>query len=201
MLARLLLTAGLLAAAGLAHASARVGQPAPELRGLDLNGKPVALADFKGRTVVVEWTNPNCPFVRKHYQADNIPALQREATGKGVVWLAVNSTRTDHADYVSPKGLSQWLTESKAAPKALIMDEKGVAGRAWGARATPHLFIVDPAGVVRYAGAIDSIASARTDDIPKATNYVRQGLGEALAGKAISTASTTPYGCSIKFAD
>lgn len=201
MLARLLLTAGLLAAAGLAHASARVGQPAPDLRGLDLNGKPVSLADFKGRTVVVEWTNPNCPFVRKHYQADNIPALQREATGKGVVWLAVNSTRTDHADYVSPKGLGQWLTESKAAPNALIMDEKGVAGRAWGARATPHLFIVDPAGVVRYAGAIDSIASARTDDIPKATNYVRQGLGEALAGRAISTASTTPYGCSIKFAD
>lgn len=201
MLRRLVVCAGLLLAAHLAHATALVGKPAPELKGLTLDGKPVSLADFKGRTVVVEWTNPNCPFVRKHYQSGNIPALQREATGKGVVWLAVNSTRVDHADYVAPKGLGQWLAESKAGLTALVMDEKGVAGRAWGARATPHMFIVDPAGVVRYAGAIDSIASARTDDIAKATNYVRQGLAESLAGKPVGTATTTAYGCSIKFAD
>ncbi|MBK8764966.1 MAG: redoxin domain-containing protein [Burkholderiaceae bacterium] len=185
---------------GAAQAAAPVGQPAPELTGRDTRGNLVKLSALRGRHVVIEWTNPNCPFVRKHYVSDNLPALQREFTARGVVWLAVNSTRTDHVDYLAPPQLDTWLTQSRAAPSALLMDENGSQGRLWGARTTPHLYIVDPKGTVVYAGAIDSLASASAGDIARATNHVRAGLTESLAGKAVTTPSTTPYGCSIKYA-
>ena len=185
---------------GVAQAAAPVGQPAPELTGRDTRGNLVKLSTLRGRHVVIEWTNPNCPFVRKHYQSDNLPALQREFTSKGVVWLAVNSTRADHVDYLAPPQLDAWLTQSRAAPNALLMDENGSQARVWGARTTPHMYIVDPKGTVVYAGAIDSLATASTGDIARATNHVRAGLTESLAGKAVTTPSTTPYGCSIKYA-
>ncbi|RZI98830.1 MAG: thioredoxin family protein [Rubrivivax sp.] len=184
---------------GTAHAAATVGQAAPEFNLKDASGKSVKLSDFRGKHVVLEWTNPGCPFVQKHYNSGNMPATQKDATAKGVVWLAINSTEKASGDYLEPSRLSGWFGERKSAPTAVLMDEEGTAGHAYGARTTPHLYIVDPQGKLIYAGGIDSIASARADDIAKATNYVKQGLGEALAGKPVSEAVTRPYGCSIKY--
>ena len=190
----------LLAAAG-AQAAATVGQPAPDITLKDTSGKTVRLSDFKGKHVVLEWTNPGCPFVRKHYDSGNMPATQKDAAGKDVVWLAVNSTEKASGDYLEPAKLSSWLKERQSVPTAILMDEEGTAGRAYGARTTPHMYIVNPQGQLIYAGGIDSIASAKVDDIPRATNYVKTGLAEALAGKPLTAATTRPYGCSIKYKD
>ena len=179
-------------------AAASVGQPAPGFTLTDTAGKPVRLADFKGRTVVLEWNNPGCPFVRKHYQG-NMQALQKEAAAQGVVWLAINSTETASSDYLSPAQLARWMQDKQAAPTATLMDEDGTAGRAYGARVTPHMYIVNAQGVLVYAGGIDSIPSARVDDIAKATNYVRQALAEIKAGKPVSVATSQAYGCSVKY--
>ncbi len=149
--------------------------------------------------MVLEWTNPGCPFVKKHYGGGNIQATQKAATGQGVVWLAINSTERAASDYLKPAALDVWMKEHDAAPTAMLMDEDGVIGQAYGARTTPHIFIIDPKGTLVYAGGIDSIASARPADIPVATNYVKQALGEALGGKPISAATTKPYGCSVKY--
>ncbi len=184
---------------GPAVAAAAVGQPAPDFTLTDTTGKAVRLSDFKGKHVVLEWTNPGCPFVRKHYDSANMQTLQKESVGKGVVWLAVNSTENASGDYLAPQQLARWMTGQKAAPSATLMDEEGTAGKAYGARTTPHMYVVNPQGTLIYAGGIDSIPSARQDDIKTATNYVRQGLTEALAGKPLSAPSTRPYGCSIKY--
>lgn len=190
--------------AGLAMASASwaapsVGQAAPDFTLTDTSGKPVRLSDFKGKHVVLEWVNPGCPYVRKHYSSANMQGTQKEATGKGVVWLAINSTETQHHDYLAPDKLAGWMTQQKAAPTRTLMDAEGKVGQAYGARTTPHMYIVNPQGQLIYAGGIDSIPSARPADIEKATNYVKVGLAEALAGKPISAATTAPYGCSIKY--
>lgn len=182
-----------------AMAAPAVGQPAPDFVAVDTAGAKHRLSDFAGKYVVLEWTNPGCPFVNKHYGGGNMPATQKAATAKGVVWLAINSTERDAGDYLKPAALAAWMKERSAAPTAVLMDEDGVIGRAYGARTTPHIFIVDPKGTLVYAGGIDSIASARPEDIKTATNYVNQALGEAFGGKAISTAATRPYGCSIKY--
>ena len=176
-----------------------VGQPAPDFIAVDTAGKQHRLSDFAGKYVVLEWTNPGCPFVRKHYGSGNMPATQKAATGKGVVWLSINSTDRASGDYLKPSALDAWMKEQSGAPTAVLMDEDGVIGRTYGARTTPHIFIVDPKGVLVYAGGIDSIASARSDDIKVATNYVNQALAEAFDGKAVSAATTRPYGCSIKY--
>ena len=188
-----------LASAGLAHAAASIGQPAPDFSLTDTSGKTVKLSDFKGKHVVLEWNNPGCPFVRKHYDTANMQALQKEAGGKGVVWLAINSTATAHQDYLAPPKLSQWMLEQKAAPSATLMDEGGTVGKSYGARTTPHMYMVNPQGTLIYAGGIDSIPSASTADIKTATNYVRVGMTEALAGKPLSKPTTQPYGCSVKY--
>jgi peroxiredoxin len=182
----------------LAQASAVVGQPAPDFSAVDTAGKTHKLSDFKGKLVVLEWTNPGCPFVQKHYSG-NMQALQKEFTGKGVVWLAINSTDTESADYQAPAKLAGWMKEKGSAPTATLMDEPGKIGQLYGAKTTPHMYIVDAQGRLVYAGGIDSIPSARVDDIRTATNYLRQGLNESLAGKPVSTASTRPYGCSVKY--
>jgi peroxiredoxin len=182
-----------------ASAAPAVGQPAPDFVAVDTAGKQHRLSDFAGKYVVLEWTNPNCPFVRKHYGSGNMPATQKAATDKGVVWLAINSTERASSDYLKPPALEAWMQEQAGAPTAVLMDEDGVIGRAYGARTTPHIFIVDPQGTLVYAGGIDSVASARAEDIKTATNYVNQALGEAYGGKAISAAMTRPYGCSIKY--
>ena len=200
MLRRPFLAITLAALAPLAvHATPSVGQAAPDFTLKDAAGKTVKLSDFKGKHVVLEWTNPGCPYVRKHYNSGNMPATQQDAVGKGVVWLSINSTEKDSSDYMEPSALVAWKKERKAAPTAVLMDEEGTVGRAYGARTTPHMYIVDPQGRLVYAGGIDSIPSSSTADIAKATNYVKQALSESLAGKPISAATTRPYGCSIKY--
>ena len=179
-------------------APAVVGQSAPGFTLTDTAGKPVRLADFKGKTVVLEWNNPGCPFVRKHYQG-NMQSLQKEAAAQGVVWLAINSTETASGDYLSPTQLARWMQDKQAAPTATLMDEDGVVGKAYGARVTPHMYIVNAQGVLVYAGGIDSIPSSRVDDIPKATPYIRQALGEIKAGKPLSVSTSQAYGCSVKY--
>ena len=202
------LSAALLAGTGLdavqaqSTAVAAVGQAAPAFSALDTAGKSHKLSDFKGKLVVLEWTNPGCPFVRKHYSGDsagNMQSLQKEFTGKGVVWLAINSTETGSTDYLVPPKLAGWMAEKQARPTATLMDESGQIGQLYGAKTTPHMYIVNPQGLLVYAGAIDSIASARIDDIKTATNYVRQGLNEALGGKGLSVATSRTYGCSVKY--
>ena len=183
----------------LALAAATVGQPAPAFTAVDASGKTVSLADFKGKHVVLEWVNPGCPFVVKHYSSANMQGTQKTATAQGVVWLAVNSTSPDAEDYKTPAAMAQWMQQQKAAATATLMDNNGKIGRAYGARTTPHMYIVDPAGMLVYAGGIDNKPTSSTADIPGATNHVKVALAEALAGKAISTASTRPYGCSVKY--
>ena len=188
-------------AAGTAQAaSATVGQAAPDFSATDALGITRKLSDYKGKHVVLEWTNPGCPFVVKHY-GGNMQALQKEFTAKGVVWLSVNSTSKDAFDYLEPAKLMAWKAEKKGSASAMLMDDVGKVGQLYGAKTTPHMYIISPQGVLVYAGAIDSIPSARVEDIKTATNYLRQGLNEALGGKAISTSSTRAYGCSVKYKD
>ena len=182
-----------------AFAAPAVGQQAPDFVAVDTTGAKHKLSDFAGKFVVLEWTNPGCPYVRKHYDSGNMPATQKAATDKGVVWLAINSTERAASDYLKADALDAWMKSQKAAPTAVLMDEDGVIGQVYGARTTPHIFIIDPKGTLVYAGGIDSIASARVDDIKTATNYVTQALGEVTGGKPVSMASTRPYGCSIKY--
>ena len=177
-----------------------VGQTAPDFSAVDTAGKAHKLSDFKGKLVVLEWTNPGCPFVVKHYSG-NMQALQKEFTGKGVVWLAINSTGQGSGDYLAPAKLGSWMKDKSGTPTATLMDDSGKIGQTYGAKTTPHMYIVSPQGQLIYAGGIDSVPSARVDDIKTATNYVRQGLNEALAGKPIAMASTRPYGCSVKYKD
>ena len=194
------LGAGLCAASG-ASAQAVIGQPAPAFTTVDANGKTVSLADFKGKHVVLEWVNPGCPYVQKHYNGGNMPATQKAATAKGVTWLAVSSTAKDAGDYRAPKDLVGWIEGKGGAPSATLIDESGKVGRAYGARTTPHMYLIDPQGKLLYAGAIDSKPTSNPADIASATNYVNQAVGEALAGKPVSQPTTRAYGCSIKYAD
>jgi len=197
----------LISAAGLALVSGpfpalaapSVGQAAPDFMLKDTTGRSVRLSEFKGRHVVLEWVNPSCPYVRKHYGSANMQGTQREVTGKGVVWLTINSTEDGSAEYLAPARLGQWMTEQKAAATHTLLDAEGTVGQAFGARTTPHLYIIDPQGRLIYAGGIDSIPSARTDDLKTAVNYVKQGITQALAGQPLTNATTRPYGCSIKY--
>jgi peroxiredoxin len=182
-----------------AHA-ATVGQAAPDFSLTDVNGKSVKLSDFKGKHVVLEWTNPGCPFVVKHYGSNNMQALQKDATTKGVVWLSVNSTSKSHGDYLEPTKLNAKMAgEWKAAPSYLLMDENGKVGQSYQAKTTPHMYVVDPAGKLVFAGGIDDKRSANPADIKGAKNFVRAALDESLAGKPVSVATATPYGCSVKY--
>jgi hypothetical protein len=182
-----------------AAAAATVGQAAPNFSAKDVNGKTVSLADFKGKTVVLEWVNPGCPYVRKHYDGGNMQGTQQDAVAKNVVWLAVNSTGTDHPDYLAPSKLAAWMKEKKAPATHTLMDEDGKIGKAYGARTTPHLYIIDGKGMLVYAGGIDSIPTASAADIPKATNYVKVSLSEMAGGKQLSNSVTRAYGCSVKY--
>jgi hypothetical protein len=199
MLRRALFAIPSLLFAAAAAAVPAVGQNAPDFALKDASGKAVKLSDFRGKFVVLEWTNPGCPFVRKHYDSGNMASTQQDAVARGAVWLSINSTERGSYDYVEAPKLVAWQKQRKVQPTATLMDEDGVTGQAYGARTTPHMYIVDPQGRLVYAGGIDSIPSARTADIEKAVNYVKQGLSEAVAGKPLSAATTRPYGCSIKY--
>jgi peroxiredoxin len=182
-----------------AHAAANPGQAAPEITLPGSDGRAVKLSEHKGKWVVLEWVNPGCPYVRKHYDSKNMQALQKDATAKGVVWLAVNSTNPSHYDYLKPAAMEGWMKTQGGSPRATLMDEAGNAGRAYSARTTPQMFVINPEGRVVYAGAIDDKRSANPEDVKGARNHVRAALDESLAGKAVSVAATTPYGCSVKY--
>jgi hypothetical protein len=178
--------------------AAVVGQPAPAFKVTDLAGKPVGLADFKGKTVVLEWNNFGCPFVQKHYRSGNMQALQKKY-GRDVVWLAVNSTAKGSTDYQEPPRIESQLKDFQAAPTRYLLDAPGAMGLAYGAKVTPHMYIIDPQGKVVYNGAIDDKRSTNVEDVKTSKNYVAAALDEIKAGRAVSTASTTPYGCSIHY--
>ncbi|MCB2007478.1 MAG: thioredoxin family protein [Burkholderiaceae bacterium] len=202
MLRRTLLSSAALAGLGVSTtvlAAPAVGQKAPAFSLPDTAGKTVALSSFRGRHVVLEWVNPGCPYVRKHYGSANMQGTQKEVTAAGVVWLAINSTEEAASDYLAPEQLAAWMREQQAGATHTLMDVEGTVGKAYGARTTPHMYIIDPQGLLVYAGGIDSIASSRVADIKTAVNYVKQGVREALAGQPISSATTRPYGCSIKY--
>ena len=200
---RHLLLAGLLALAILSPAGAaiaKVGQPAPDFTLTDSTGREHALASYRGQIVVLEWVNPECPFVINHYdKSGNIPRLQRAATADGVVWLLINSARPGAQGDFNATQVAGWMQRTGAAPTAYLRDPRGQVGRGYHARTTPHLFIIDDRGTLVYAGGIDSIRSSRTEDIPKAVNYVAEALKDLKSGQPVRTPQSQPYGCGIKY--
>ena len=180
-------------------AVAAPGIAAPDFTVADTNGKPVKLADYLGKFVVLEWTNPECPFVRKHYDSQNMQGLQKEWGAKDVVWLTINSTNASHSEYKTPEEMAKWMRAQGAAPRATLIDGTSATARAYAAKNTPHMFVVDPMGKIIYDGAIDDKRSTNPADVKIANNYVRAALTEATAGKPVSIASTTPYGCTMKY--
>ena len=182
-----------------AFAAADLGKPAPAFSATDSSGKSWSLAELKGKVVVLETTNHDCPYVRKHYNSTNMQTQQREAAAKGVVWLTVASSATGEEGFVTAAQANELTQKRSAAPAAFLLDPKSRIARAYGATVTPHMYIVDASGVLVYKGGIDSIPSSSQSDIPKAKQYVRVALDEVLAGKPVSDASTRPYGCSLKY--
>jgi hypothetical protein len=183
-----------------AFAAPEVGQPAPDFTLTDIHGQKHSLSEYKGRTVVLEWVNPDCPFVKKHYnQTGNIPGLQRAALADGAVWLTINSAAPGkEGDYAAAE-VAEWQARIHWAATAYFRDQDGRVGHLYDARTTPHLFIISPAGVLVYAGGIDSIRSANPDDIARATNYVKETFADLKAGRPVRTPAAKPYGCSVKY--
>ena len=187
------------AVAAMAQAAAVVGQPAPDFTLVDSHGAKHSLSELKGKIVVLEWVNYRCPFVGKHYGSGNMQQLQKTYTGKGVVWLSINSSAEGREGYFEPDQINALMKEKGAAPTAYLVDSDGAVGRAYGAKTTPHMFVVNAKGAVVYAGGIDDTPSTDQADIKTAKNFVRAALDEALAGKPVTTASAAPYGCSVKY--
>ncbi|WP_300452308.1 redoxin domain-containing protein [Accumulibacter sp.] len=183
---------------GVASAQAP-GAPAPAFTINDTAGRPVALADHKGKYVVLEWTNPECPFVQKHYVSKNMQTLQKEWSERNVVWLSINSTNANHPEFKTGAEMANWMRTQGSAQRATLIDATSATGRAYAAKTTPQMVVIDPAGTVIYNGAIDDKRSTNPADVKGASNYVRVALNEALAGKPVSIASTSPYGCSVKY--
>ncbi|MDD5579282.1 MAG: redoxin domain-containing protein [Methylobacter sp.] len=174
-------------------------QPAPVFSGAAADGSTVNLADLRGKTVVLEWTNADCPFVKKHYESGNIPRLQKSAAAQGIVWLQVISSAPGKQGYVDGATAKKLNSERGAAPANTVFDPDGKIGKLYAATNTPQFFIVNPEGVLVYKGGIDSIPSADQEDIAKAENYVSAALADLAAGKKVAKASTKPYGCSVKY--
>lgn len=183
---------------GLSHA-ATVGEAAPAFATQSASGEQVSLADYAGHLVVLEWSNYNCPFVRKHYDSGNIPDMQERYTGKGVVWLTVMSSAPGKQGYFEPEALQALNKEHGNKATHVLRDADGTIGRLYDATSTPHLFVIDRDGTLAYAGAIDSIASAVKEDIEQAENYVVSALDSLLAGEKVKTPVSRAYGCSIKY--
>lgn len=189
----------LLIAPALAHAAAAVDAPAPAFTAATADGRTVSLADFKGRTVVLEWTNHDCPYVRKHYGSGNMQSQQKAATAQGVVWLQVISSAPGQQGYVDGAAAARLNAERGAAPTATLLDPKGDLGRLYGAQTTPHMYVIKPDGTLAYKGGIDSLATADKADIARAEPYVTEALAAVAAGRKVEKASTRPYGCSVKY--
>lgn len=194
----------ILAVASVASASETeptIGAEAPVFSGTDSNGDAVDLAAFRGKKIILEWTNHDCPYVRKHYDDSqrNMQSLQKSAADAGAIWLSVVSSAPGKQGHVTGEQANQ-LSESRgASPTAVVLDPDGTIGRLYSAKTTPHMFIIDEAGVLQYMGAIDSKRSSNPSDIPASTNYVSQALGELVAGQAVTAPVTQPYGCSVKY--
>lgn len=186
-------------AASAAQAAVEIGKPAPAFTVAADNGKTVSLADYAGKYVVLEWTNEGCPFVKKHYSTGNMQGLQKEFAGKEVAWLTVISSAPGKQGHLDPAGARKWAKDKGAASTAVLLDESGAVGKAYDAKTTPHMFVIDPKGAVVYAGGIDDTPSADSADIPNSKNFVKLALNEALAGKPVSTPLSKPYGCSVKY--
>jgi peroxiredoxin len=182
-----------------AHAQAKVGAAAPAFTARSSGGAQVSLAEHRGRVVVLEWTNHDCPYVRKHYETGNMQALQREATGAGVVWLTLISSAPGEQGHVSPGRADELTRTRQAAPSHVLLDPDGAVGRMYGATNTPHMYVVDRGGVLVYAGAIDDRPTSRRSDVEGARNYVRAALEALAAGQPVKTPVTRAYGCTVKY--
>jgi peroxiredoxin len=195
--AAVMITAGALVVSS--ASAAPVGDAAPAFKENDTTGKTVQLSDFAGKTVILEWTNDGCPFVQKHYNSKNMQKTQEAATKDGVVWLSVISSKPGSQGYVSGKQADKLTADRGAHPTHVLLDPDGSMGKAYGAKTTPHMYIITPDGKLAYNGAIDSIQSNRVEDIPKAKNYVLAALDAVKAGQKPDPALTVPYGCSVKY--
>lgn len=185
-----------------AHAAPAVGQPAPDFTLTDIHGRTHTLSTYRGRTVVLEWVNPECPFVKKHYdRSGNMPATQKAVTAEGAVWLTINSGHPGAQGDYDPAEVVAWSRKTGAAPTAYLRDQDGKVGKLYDARHTPTLFIVNPEGMLVYAGGIDDINSSNPSDIARATNYVKAAFADLQAGKPVTKAVTKAYGCNVKYAD
>jgi peroxiredoxin len=179
--------------------SPAVGTAAPDFSLTDSKGKTQSVSQYKGKYVVLEWFNPDCPFVKKHYGSGNMQKLQEEFTGKGVVWLSIDSSAPGLEGNLTAEQANAKMTEWKTKQTALVLDPDGKAGRTYGAKNTPHMFVINPEGKIIYEGAIDSKATPNPADIASSTNYVKVALDESLAGKTVTTPNSRPYGCSVKY--
>lgn len=180
-------------------AAVQLDQPAPDFTLYNVSKMMVSLSDYQGKTVVLEWTNHECPYVQKHYGSDNMQSLQRKYTAQNVVWLSIISSAPGKQGYIDAETANQLTSSRNAAPTQVLFDPDGKVGKQYDAQTTPHMFIIDKEGTLRYAGAIDSIKSANPEDIAQATNYVDEGLTSLLAGQTIAKKSASPYGCSVKY--
>jgi hypothetical protein len=181
------------------HASVTLGQAAPDFTGIDSNGNQHTLSQYKGKTVVLEWTNHDCPYVIKHYNSGNMQKLQKYATANDIVWLSIISSRPGKQGHVSGSQANKLTQSRNAAPTAVILDETSEIGLLYGAKTTPHMYIIDKTGQLVYMGGIDSIPTSDEADIANAKNYVRIALDAIAAGKPIEDSITRPYGCSVKY--
>lgn len=181
------------------HATPTVGQPAPDFEVVNSNDKLVSLSSLHGKTVVMEWTNDQCPYVKKHYQSGNMQALQKEATSDGVVWLSVVSSGEGYQGHVDGEQANALSAKRNASPSHVLLDPSGDLGRLYGARTTPHMFVVNADGILAYMGGIDDKPTADKADIDGAENYVRSALAEIKAGLDVSTPTSRPYGCGVKY--
>jgi peroxiredoxin len=201
MIKSLLVACGLLAVtAGLSLAETEVGKPAPNFSLPDTNGKSRSLADFKGKYVVLEWYQPDCPFVRKHYRSGNMQTLQKAYTAKGVAWLSIDSSAPGAEGNYPAEKLNEIAAQDGASRTALLLDPAGDVGRLYGAKTTPDMYVIDPKGILVYKGAIDNKRSTDLADVQTANNYVKGALDAVMTGKTVPTTATPPYGCSVKYA-
>ncbi len=195
----LTIVASFVAAALYAFDPPPVGTAAPDFSLTDAKGETYSPSQYKGKYVVLEWFNPECPFVKKHYGTGNMQKLQEEYTSKGVVWLTIDSNAPGSEGNLSADAANKVMTGWKTRQTALLLDPEGKVGRAYGAKNTPNMVVINPEGKIVYEGAIDSKATPNPADIPNSTNYVKVALDESLAGKPVSTSTTKPYGCSVKY--
>lgn len=182
-----------------ALAAPKIGEPAPDFTATDVNGKTHKLSAYKGKTVVLEWHNPECPFVRKHYSSSNMQNLQKTATKDGVVWLTINSGAAGKQGHQTADSAKALLKSQGAAPSAYLLDAKGTVGRLYEAKTTPHMYVIDPKGTLVYMGAIDDKPTADPNDIKRAKNYVTVALAAVKTGTPVADAATKPYGCAVKY--